>query len=184
MPSGMEHDDEGAPRRYCTVTDCVTTSKLRELDLDELLLAASKKPNTFEEANSDPAWRAAMEELTAIVDNDTWSLMDLPTGHRLVGLKWMLKLKKDASGAVICHKAGLVAKGYVQRANIDFEEVFALVAMLDLAPRAWNMKLDRTWVELGFCKCTDEHGMYTRGKRQKRMLLGVYIDDLIVTSAD
>lgn len=53
------------------------------------------------------------KELMVIVDNDTWSLMDLPTAHRPIGLKWMYKLKKYASGAVICHKARLVAKGYV-----------------------------------------------------------------------
>lgn len=46
------------------------------------------------------------------------------------------------------------------------------------------MKLDHTLVERGFCKCTDEHGVYTRGKRQKRVLMEVYVDDLIVTGAD
>lgn len=54
------------------MADCVATSEPRELDLDELLLAASEQPNTFEEANSDPAWRAAMEEeLMAIVDHES-----------------------------------------------------------------------------------------------------------------
>lgn len=71
MPYGMEHDNEGAPRRYRIVANCVATSMLRKLDLDELLLVASEKPNTFKEAKINPAWQAAMkEELTAIVDNE------------------------------------------------------------------------------------------------------------------
>lgn len=69
--------------------------------------------------------------MAAIVENGTWSLVDLPSGHRPIGLKWVFKLKKDASGAVIHHKARLVAKGYVQRAGVDFEEAFAPVARLD-----------------------------------------------------
>jgi hypothetical protein len=59
-------------------------------------------------------------------------LTDLPAGHRPVGLKWVYKLKKDASGMIVKHKARLVAKGYVQIAGIDFDEVFAPMARLDL----------------------------------------------------
>jgi hypothetical protein len=52
-------------------------------------------------------------------------------GHKPIGLKWVYKFKKDASGMVVKHKARLVAKGYVQREGIDFDEVFAPVARLD-----------------------------------------------------
>jgi hypothetical protein len=51
------------------------------------------------------------------------------------------------------------------------------------APRAWNSKLDSSLVALGFTNCPSEHAMYTRGKSGERLLLGVYVDDLIVTSA-
>jgi len=62
----------GAPRRYRRVTDCINTSEPRELDPGELLLAATEEPTTFEQANADPAWRAAMqEELSSIIDNGT-----------------------------------------------------------------------------------------------------------------
>ncbi|XP_014660668.1 uncharacterized protein LOC106804324 [Setaria italica] len=37
---------------------------------------------------------------------------------------------------------------------------------------------------LGFNKCTKEHGVYTRGEGQKRVVLGVYVDDLIITGTD
>ena len=51
------------------------------------------------------------------------------------------------------------------------------------APRAWNAKLDDTLLSLGFHRNLSEHAMYTRGACDKRLLLGVYVDDLIVTGA-
>lgn len=52
------------------------------------------------------------------------------------------------------------------------------------APRAWNEKLDSTLVRLGFTRCAEEHGVYTSGHGLKRVLLGIYVDDLILTGAD
>ena len=43
----------------------------------------------------------------------------------------MYKVKRDELGAIVKHKAHLVARGFVQREGIDFEEVFALVARME-----------------------------------------------------
>ena len=51
------------------------------------------------------------------------------------------------------------------------------------APRAWNTKLDSVLVSLGFTRSPSEHAVYTRGKDGERLLLGVYVDDLILTGA-
>uniref|UniRef100_A0A0A9C504 Reverse transcriptase Ty1/copia-type domain-containing protein n=1 Tax=Arundo donax TaxID=35708 RepID=A0A0A9C504_ARUDO len=64
-------------------------------------------------------------------ENNTWQLVELPPGHCPIGLRLVYKLKKDAAGNVVRHKACLVAKGYVQRAGVDFDEVFAPVARLE-----------------------------------------------------
>jgi hypothetical protein len=48
------------------------------------------------------------------------------------------------------------------------------------APRAWNIKLDSTLKELGFVQSPLEHGLYARGDRVARLLVGVYVDDLII----
>lgn len=52
-------------------------------------------------------------ELESIEKNDTWSLTDLPDGHKIIDLEWIFKLKKDASGKIVKQKARLIAKGYV-----------------------------------------------------------------------
>jgi hypothetical protein len=52
------------------------------------------------------------------------------------------------------------------------------------APRAWNMKLNATLKQLSFESSLSEHALYTRGKGRTRIILGVYVDDLIITGAD
>jgi hypothetical protein len=49
------------------------------------------------------------------------------------------------------------------------------------APRAWNAKLNDSLLSLGFRKSTGEHGVYVRGSGQDRLIVGVYVDDLVIT---
>lgn len=72
--------------------------------------------------------------------------MNLPEGQRPIGLKWVYKLKKDASGEVVKHKARLVAKGYVQKAGMDFDEVFAPVARLDSVRLLLTLAAQEGWI--------------------------------------
>jgi hypothetical protein len=46
--------------------------------------------------------------------------------------------------------------------------------------KAWNIKLDTTLKRPGFKQSPLKHGLYTRGVRDTRLLIGVYVDDLIV----
>jgi len=55
---------------------------------------------------------------------------------------------------------------------------------LKQAPRAWNVKLDNSLKKLKFRKCASEPAVYTRGVGKARVILGVYVDDLIVTGSD
>jgi hypothetical protein len=72
-----------------------------------------------------------VDEVQSIEENKTWSLIELPTGRRAIGLKWVFKVKKNQLGEVIRHKVRLVVKGYAQQQGIDYEEVFAPVARLE-----------------------------------------------------
>ena len=49
------------------------------------------------------------------------------------------------------------------------------------APRAWNAKLDSELQKLGFVKNPLEHAMYRRSTKNGFLLVGVYVDDLIIT---
>jgi len=248
-----EHEDE-APLRFRTIDNVfeigpaeVASMTEQEVKVDEdLLLAMGEEPATFEEARREDCWRQAMkEEMASIEQNGTWKLVNLPNGHRPIGVKWVFKVKRDEAGTIVKHKARLVAKGYIQQEGVDFDEVFAPVARMESiwmllavaaregwlvhhmdvksaflngdlqeevyvrqppgfvaaghegkvlklqkalyglrqAPRAWNMKLDASLRKLGFKRCVSEHGMYTRGAGKTRVVVGVYVDDLIITGA-
>ena len=91
-----------------------------------------EEPENFEDAKTEECWRRAMdEELWSIQDNKVWELVDLPSGHNAIELKWVYKVKKDAKGNLVKHKARLVAKPNVQDQDVDFEEVFAPLARMD-----------------------------------------------------
>jgi hypothetical protein len=52
------------------------------------------------------------------------------------------------------------------------------------APRAWNAKLHDSLQSLGFERCPLEHALYRRGGCDNFLLIGVYVDDLIITGSD
>ncbi|WVZ89445.1 hypothetical protein U9M48_035852 [Paspalum notatum var. saurae] len=50
------------------------------------------------------------------------------------------------------------------------------------APRAWNVKLDASLNRLKF-KCEIEHALYTQRAERGQLVVGIYVDDLVVTGA-
>jgi len=242
------HDDD-EPLRYRTVVNILGDAPTPEPPprlFAELHLTRAGEPDSYAKAKEDPAWRAAMEqELASVEQNSTWELVNLPAGHRPISLKWVFKLKKNELGAVIKHKAMLVARGFVQYEGIDYDDAFAPVARMEFvrvllalaaqkgwcvhhmdvksaflngdlkeevyvqqppgytvvgeegkvyrphkalyglrqAPRAWNAKLDNTLKALGFQQSAHEAAMYRRGSGRTVLLVGVYVDDLIITGA-
>jgi hypothetical protein len=51
------------------------------------------------------------------------------------------------------------------------------------APRAWNAKLDSTLKRMDFMPSPHEAAIYQRGNGENALLLGVYVGDLVITSA-
>ena len=49
------------------------------------------------------------------------------------------------------------------------------------APRAWNARLDKELLKLGFVRNPLEHAVYRRAENKGFLLVGVYVDDLIIT---
>jgi hypothetical protein len=247
-----EHIDEcydGEPLWYRTMEDILGDQPVPVLvphDLDgQLHLACDDgEPRSFAEAEKDATWRVVMKaEMYVIEKNRSWELADLPRGHRAITLKWVFKLKRDEVGAIIKHRTRLVARGFLQREGIDFDDAFAPVArmesvrlLLALAaqegwcvhhidvksaflngdlkeevyvhqpsgfaipdkegkvlrlrkvlyglwqtPREWNAKLDSTLWRMDFEQSPHEAAVYRRGNGGNVLLMGVYVDDLVIT---
>jgi hypothetical protein len=49
------------------------------------------------------------------------------------------------------------------------------------APRAWNAKLDSTLKGMGFGQSPHEATIYRRGNGGNALLVGIYVDDLVIT---
>lgn len=119
------------PKKFRSISDIYNETEEIELD-DELLLMGIDEPRNYSEAAKDRNWRQAiMREMESVEQNNTWKLTDLPTGHKMIGLKWIFKLKRDANGKIVKYKARIVAKGYVQEHGVDFDEIFALVTRIE-----------------------------------------------------
>ena len=94
-------------------------------------LAALHEPQTYREASTDSLWQIAMkEELDALSKNHTWDLVRLPFRKSVVGCKWIYKIKTRSDRSIERYKPRLVAKSFTQKYEIDYEEIFALVARI------------------------------------------------------
>lgn len=98
----------------------------------ELHLALVEEAGLFQEVEKHECWRCGMmEEMGSIEANNTLRLVDLPPGHRSIGLKSVYYVKEDADGVVVKYKDRIIAKEYVQKHDVDYDEVFALVARVE-----------------------------------------------------
>ncbi|KAL5567442.1 hypothetical protein UlMin_024017 [Ulmus minor] len=92
----------------------------------------NQKPQSYEEAlrhTNSKEWKIAMkEEMNSLIKNQIWTLVEKPTKQKIVGCKWIYKLKEGTyEGRQKKHKAQLVAKGYTQREGVDYTDVFSPV---------------------------------------------------------
>jgi hypothetical protein len=55
---------------------------------------------------------------------------------------------------------------------------------LHQAPRAWNSKLDDTLLSLSFNRCPSEPVVYTRRAGGEQLVIGVYVNDLMITRSN
>ena len=64
------------------------------------------EPKSYAEAAQDAEWKAAMEEeMHLLADNETWDLVDLPRGVKLIGRTWVYKVKYNSESSINRDKA-------------------------------------------------------------------------------
>ena len=78
-------------------------------------------PKHSQEAMRNPQWKEAMdEEMRALIQNQTWEVVDLPKGKKPIGCKWVYTLKCKSDGSLDRYKARLIARGYTQTYGLDY----------------------------------------------------------------
>ncbi|KAD3068136.1 hypothetical protein E3N88_36016 [Mikania micrantha] len=128
--------------------------------LDEVyeLLLSEREPTDFKSAAGQKEWDQAMtSEINSIERNKSWRLTELPEGQRPIGLK-------PKGRSFVTQPEGLVKAGKEHRG-------------------AWNMKLDGVLKEYGFKRCKLEQAVYIKHAHKELLIVGIYVDDLIVTGS-
>nr|GEV06671.1 putative reverse transcriptase, RNA-dependent DNA polymerase, Gag-polypeptide of LTR copia-type [Tanacetum cinerariifolium] len=151
----------------------------------------SFKPGSFKEASKHQPWIDAMNsKMDALYRNNTWKLVDLPKGIKVIGSKWVWKIKYKSNREIERNTTRLVAKGYNQMEGIDFDETFSLVVKivnvrslhgLKQAPRQSNAKLTSALVECDFVQSKSDNSLFTKKFGNIFIALLVYVDDIIIS---
>jgi hypothetical protein len=79
----------------------------------------------------------------------------------------------------ICQPAGFIIVGQEGKVLRLRKVLYGLRQAL----RAWNSKLDDTLKKMDFVKSEHEHAMYRRSHGDDILLVGVYVDDLVITGS-
>lgn len=129
-PQNVDNDEGQELRREDRRSRGVLPSRFNDFVVG-VAESSQEEPSCYEEAAKVTEWKQAMDaEMQSHGSNQTWELVQLPKGKKIIGSKWIFKLKRNEIGEVVKHKARLVAQGYNQRFGIDYVDVFAPVTRL------------------------------------------------------
>ena len=106
---------------------------IHETCLISAVTSGPTEPKTFQEAWHSPVeeerhnWQVAIrKEIKSMINRGVWRKIDkvkIPENRRLIGNKWVFKIKRDGT-----YTARLVALGYSQIPGVDYTDNFAPVA--------------------------------------------------------
>lgn len=185
------------------------------------------------------------KEFELLTRNGTWSLVPRPQNKKVLTNKWVFKTKRNSEGEIEKYKARLVARGHIQEASVDYEEIFAPVTRYEIirtllaaaveeemhvhqmdvvsayvqgslndevfmeqpkifmeendervcklhkplyglkqSGREWYKRLDDFVIRQGGFRNEADLCLYVFGKNEKRVIMIIYVDDLILASKD
>ncbi len=81
-------------------------------------------------------------EFDVLLKNHTWKLVP---SHNLIGCKWVFRIKRKANGSIERHKACLVAKGFHQQPDLDYDETYSPVIKPTTVRTVLSLAISSGW---------------------------------------
>ena len=86
-------------------------------------------PNSFKQAvsgeNADQWWKAMQKEMDMLQKRGTWKLVNRLKDYKVIGCHWIYTIKYGPNGNILHYKARLIAQGYSQIPNLDYNNTFS-----------------------------------------------------------
>ncbi|XP_070056749.1 uncharacterized protein [Nicotiana tomentosiformis] len=81
----------------------ITPTRLKDYSTS---LTPLLEPSFYHQVTSNPAWQEAMlKEFQALESNQTWDIIPLPPGKKVIPCKWVYKIKQKSDGSIERYKA-------------------------------------------------------------------------------
>lgn len=104
-------------------------------------------PKNTTKALKKPEWKQAMEDkYNALMKNKTWTLIPNNQNYKLIGNKWVYRVKENLDGTIKKYKARLVVKGFLQTPGLDFKETFSPVVKAATIGIVLTMAVNNGWM--------------------------------------
>jgi hypothetical protein len=85
------------------------------------------------------------DEFTTLMINKTWHLLPAHQARNVIDCKWVYKVKEKADVTIDRYKAKLVAKGFKQQYEIDYEDTFSPVVKMATIRIILCVAISRGW---------------------------------------
>ncbi|KAE8733468.1 hypothetical protein F3Y22_tig00001120pilonHSYRG00022 [Hibiscus syriacus] len=132
---------------FYPIEDFLSSSKLStEYGAFVANISSVVEPSYYHQDVKSLTWRNAMsDELRAMEDLKTWTIVPLPDGKKAVDCKWVYRVKYNADGSIDRCKARLVTKGFTQVEGIDYMDTFSPVAKMTSFRVMLSLAATRNW---------------------------------------
>ncbi|KAL0332868.1 UNVERIFIED_CONTAM: Retrovirus-related Pol polyprotein from transposon RE1 [Sesamum calycinum] len=173
-------------------------------------LSTVQEPRTYNQAKGCVEWELAMQkELSALEQNETWEIVDLPKGKRAIGIDYFDRFSPVAKSvtirtilAVTSAFEWLIHQSDINNAFLHGfldEDIYMEAPAGYLVPpgkvcklkrslyglkqasRQWNQEFTTKLVQYGFSQSPHDHCLFTKATTAGLLVILVYVDYLLLT---
>ncbi|KAJ9557292.1 hypothetical protein OSB04_011906 [Centaurea solstitialis] len=162
-----------------TTRSCTGSLKPKQIFNLSITSDISPIPWSTAQAMCDPHWRATMDaEMATLLSNHTCDLVPKPSDANIVGNRWLYRHKFDGNGRLERYKGRLVAQGFSQQLDLDFDDIFSPVFKPATIRTVLSISISRS-----FLSNKTDTSLFTYHRGYDTIYLLLYVNDIILTAS-